>query len=357
MAFDSGVLIEVIGNVLLFVLVFGMTATVNVQHLKEEVKNAKAILAGLFLQFIVMPLLGFIVVSSFNLDLPTGVTLLVITSSPGGSYSNWWCSLFNADLALSVTMTAISTLISSVMLPLNLLMYASRSYDEDVVSTLNWGSLAFAILIVIFAIGAGILASAHYDSQHFQILSNRLGNVAGVLLVIFSVVVSSVNVPRDARLWNRGANFYFGVALPCFCGLLIATALTTALKLWKPERVAVSIECCYQNIGIATSVALSMFRGDDRAAAVAVPLMYGIFEAIFLLGYGIAAWKLNWTKAPADVPFWKMLFTSYEVLSQPEDQHHEGGAEQNDANEDDDYYMIDHQDAEAPRSSEMVQVT
>lgn len=89
MAIDIGVLIEVTGNVLLFLLVFGMSATVEIGKIKDQLKNARAILTGLVLQFAVMPLLGFLVVKTFKLDHPTGVTLLVVASSPGGSYSNW----------------------------------------------------------------------------------------------------------------------------------------------------------------------------------------------------------------------------------------------------------------------------
>lgn len=126
------------GNVLLFALVFGMSATVDVKCMKAQMNNRKAIMAGIFCQFIVLPLLGFLVVNMLDLDHDMGITLLVVTSSPGGSYSNWWCSVFNADLALSVTMTAISTILSIAILPLNLLLYTRYSYDDDVISKLDW---------------------------------------------------------------------------------------------------------------------------------------------------------------------------------------------------------------------------
>jgi predicted Na+-dependent transporter len=61
---------------------------------------------------------------NFNLRLSIeAVLLLLTTSSPGGSYSNWWCFIFNADLALSVAMTTVSSIASVVMLPLNLTIY------------------------------------------------------------------------------------------------------------------------------------------------------------------------------------------------------------------------------------------
>jgi predicted Na+-dependent transporter len=312
MGFDLDTFIEVTSSVLLFCLVFGMSATVDIFALRAQLKNRRAILTGLFLQFVVLPFAGFAVVRALNLDYPTGVTLLVVTSSPGGSYSNWWCSMFNADLALSVTMTAISTLLSTVMLPLNLFVYARYSYNDDVVSSLDWESLAVALVIVIVAIGSGLGASAHFHSHNFNLHANRLGNFAGVALVLFSAFMS--NSDEDSRIWDRDWRFFVGVALPCLLGLLIANLMSTSFGLLKPERVTVSIECCYQNVGIATSVALSMFDGDELAEAVSVPFYYGMVEAVMLGIYCICAWKAAWTKAPPDVSFWTMIVTSYEIL-------------------------------------------
>lgn len=76
----------------------------------------------------------------------------------------------------------------------------------------------------------------------------------------------------------------------------------------------VSVECCYQNVGIATSVALTMFEGDELAEALGVPFFYGVVEAVILGVYCIGAWKLGWTKAPRNAPIWKVLSTSYEVI-------------------------------------------
>lgn len=81
------------GNVLLFALVFGMSATVDVDCMINQLQNLRAILTGLFCQFLIMPFLGFAVVKAFELDHATGITLLVVTSSPGGSYSNWYVEI------------------------------------------------------------------------------------------------------------------------------------------------------------------------------------------------------------------------------------------------------------------------
>lgn len=305
--------IEVAGSCLLFLLVFGMSATVDINALCAQTKNIKAIFTGVFLQFFILPMLGFSVVKILDLNEAMGVTLLVVTSSPGGSYSNWWCSMFNADLALSVTMTAVSTLLSAVMLPLNLFVYAKYSYDDDIVHNLDWVSLFVSLVVVIGAIALGLFCSAKIYSHRFNVIANKLGNLAGISLVIFSATMSHSG-EGDSRIWNKEWKFYVGVSAPCIVGLAFANVFTTMFRLKKPERVTVSIECCYQNVGIATSVALAMFEGNDRAEAMGVPLFYGFVEAFILGIYCIVAWKSGWTKAPSDASFWNVMYMSYEVL-------------------------------------------
>jgi predicted Na+-dependent transporter len=81
---------EVGSSVLLYFLVFGMSATVDIRQLRKQVRNRNAILIGISLQFIILPFLGFVVVKLLKMNSTIGITLLVVTSSPGGSYSNWW---------------------------------------------------------------------------------------------------------------------------------------------------------------------------------------------------------------------------------------------------------------------------
>ena len=208
-------------------------------------------------------------------------------------------------------MTGISTLLSTFMLPLNLIIYTRGSYSNDVVQALDWFALFLSIIVVIGGIAAGVLSSAWYNSTRYSLLANKLGNLAGISLVIFSAVVSSSN--SDANLWSQSAKFYIGVLTPALIGVSIATYLASRFALDKPERVAVAVEGCYQNTGIATSVAASMFSGTELAQAISVPLLYGIFEAVILAFYCMICWKIGWTKAPADENFCVMIGTSYEV--------------------------------------------
>ena len=342
----ASILIQFVSSLLLFCLVFGMTATVEVSQMKKQVYNYNALLIGATIQFICLPFIGFLMVLIFHLPIEVGITLLVITSSPGGSYSNWWCSMFNADLALSVTMTALSTMLATVMLPINLLIYTRYIYTASVLQSLDWKALFISLVVVLSGICSGLLVS-HYtaikvnqrhhqqqqqqnnnvhDSQNgsddttianlsienMHRNANRMGNLSGLALILLSVTVSSSH--QDARLWDQDLSFYAACAFPPLIGLLLAVSLASHYQLEKPERVAVSIESCYQNTGIATTVALTMFKSESElATAIGVPLYYGIVEAILIFSFCIVCWKCGWTKAPSDESIFKVIATSYEV--------------------------------------------
>jgi hypothetical protein len=66
-------------------------STVDIRNMRKQLNNKKAIATGVFCQFVLLPFLGWAIVELFRLPPPVGITLLVVVSSPGGSYSNWWC--------------------------------------------------------------------------------------------------------------------------------------------------------------------------------------------------------------------------------------------------------------------------
>ena len=314
---STGVIIAAtISNLLLFFLIFGLSATVNLRDLRHQLTNKFAILSGIAMQFVVMPLLGFIsilIFSRWGYTQAMGVSLLVVTASPGGSYSNWWCSLFNAELALSVAMTSVSSLLSIGLLPANLFIYGYLAYgvilvedgdDEvvNIVSALDFGAIFITLGVVMGAILSGLFVGYQFDSNQFHKRANYFGSICGITLILFSAFLGSGGASgAETNFWSLPWSFYVGTAFPCVIGMALANLISRSIRLSHPEVVAISIECCYQNTAIATSVAVTMFSDPtQQAEAVSVPLVYGIVEAIIIGIYCVWAWKAGWTKAPAD---------------------------------------------------------
>jgi len=133
-------------------------------------------------------------------------------------------------------MTAISTVLSCIALPVNLLLYANFSYHADVTADLDWVSVFVALGIVISAITLGLYMSYQCHSYKFNMLANKVGNIAGFLLVIFSATVTNMG-DADSKIWSRHWSFYVATIAPCALGLIIASVLASLLNLRKPERM------------------------------------------------------------------------------------------------------------------------
>jgi predicted Na+-dependent transporter len=85
--------------------------------------------------------------------------------------------LFNADLALSVTMTTLSTILAILTLPVNLIIYTSLAYEADITQQLDWASLFTALAVVISAVCLGLYASYRSSSLHFNVIANRVSGI------------------------------------------------------------------------------------------------------------------------------------------------------------------------------------
>jgi len=289
---------------LLFLLMAGISASVDVQLFRNRFSATRGIVVGLASQFLLMPFLGFCSARAFALPEVVGITLIATTCSPGGAYSNWWCSLFNADLALSVAMTTCSSVMSTFMMPLNLFLYVRLTYGASL--PIQWWKLILSLAVALSAIVAGMMLS--YCLPRRRSKFNALGNLAGVALIVFGMLTSS----RDEPLWNKDLRFYVSVSLPCAVGLLVALALAGPCRLEPPQRVAVAVETCYQNTGIALTLALAAFPEEQRAAAAGVPLFYGVVEVLLLPLFLLVAWRLGLTYAPRSEWLHLVLLRNYQ---------------------------------------------
>ena len=317
MTSDARVARSAVSYVLLFLLIFGLAGTVDHAEFRKQFKEKRALALGFFGQFVMLPFLGFCAVKAFDLaSLTSGpgdanrgieaVILLLTTSSPGGSYSNWWCFLFNADLALSVAMTTVSSIASVVMLPLNLAIYLNATGSTNI--DVEYGPLSVAVAIVVAGIGAGLFASSKLPTKKH--VFHTLANVSGLSLIALGFISTSGS--RDG-LFNQPWNFFVGCAAPCVLGIALATGTALSAQLTKPQVVSVGIETVYQNTALALSVALA---SPAPARAAAVPVFYQAAQIATLFTYSTLTWKLGWTFAPANVSFYRMLATNYQPAFQ-----------------------------------------
>ncbi|KAG8459606.1 hypothetical protein KFE25_000962 [Diacronema lutheri] len=293
MSDDSTVISSVLSNIFLFMLITGMAGTTDLTGFRAKLRNYRGIGTGLACQFILLPFLGFSSVKAFGIPRLYGIMLLIVTSSPGGGFSGWWCNVCNADLALSVAMTTVSTIFSVALLPLNILIYVQALYGVSV--PLNWGGIMTSVAVVIGGVIAGLALGTKLPM--YKRWLNRLGTVGGIANIAVGIATAGGG-GASSEAFNLEWWWYVGCAAPCIVGLGVAFAIARALRCSYPESVAICIECCYQNTALAIAVAVSVFPPKEAALATLVPLYYGIIEIVLIAIFALAAWQLNWTYAP-----------------------------------------------------------
>ena len=238
MAIDA-TLAAVLANVLLFLLIAGMAGSCDASLLYAKfttVSGYKGIGAGLVSQFVLLPLMGFIALTIFPQPPATAVSLLVVTTSPGGGFSGFWCFLANADLALSVAMTTASTLVSLVALPVNLLLYVTLLYGRE--ANVEMSRLLLACGVVVAAVITGYFFSRHFPRQRKAI--SLVGQTAGVMQMTLGALA---NGGSSDPVWENPPTWFAAVTLPVLGGLCIAMAAAKLVRLPDPQAVAVAIEC------------------------------------------------------------------------------------------------------------------
>lgn len=108
-------------------------------------------------------------------------------------------------------------------------------------------------------------------------------------------------------------------------GLLLSFCIAVAMRRPKTEVVAIAIETCFQNTGIALTIALSTFEGEDRANAVGVPLTYNAVQVALLAIFALVMWQADWTHASAKTNIVRCILGNFQPRT-PREARPDGGA-------------------------------
>ena len=243
-------------NPLLGVIMFGMGLTLSPRDFSIVLSRPKDILIGCLAQFTVMPLLAWGLTIAFSLPKELALGVILVGCCPGGTASNVITYLAKGDLALSVGMTACSTLLAPVLTPLLVWLMAGTMVDVDTI-----GMLQSIFYVVIAPIIGGLLC------QHF--LPKPTKRVMPYLPAFSSVVIAlvvGIVVSHSAdRLLLGGMIVVLVVIAHNILGLLVGFVIGQMLQLGHPKCVALSIEVGMQNSGLASSLAVLHFAAFPLA--------------------------------------------------------------------------------------------
>ncbi|MBQ9560147.1 MAG: bile acid:sodium symporter family protein [Bacteroidaceae bacterium] len=243
-------------NPLLGVIMFGMGLTLKPQDFRIVLQHPKDVLIGCLAQFTAMPLIAWLLVKLFALPDELALGVILVGCCPGGTASNVITFLARGDLALSVGMTAMSTLLAPVLTPLLVWLMAGTMVNVDTV-----GMLLSILYVVVAPIAIGFLVQ-HFFPRFTQRIVTYLP--AFSTLVIAFAVALVVSHTAD-RLLTGGMLVVLVVMLHNVMGLSVGYVIGRVLNLSAPKRNAISIEVGMQNSGLASSLATLHFAAYPMA--------------------------------------------------------------------------------------------
>ncbi|MBP5409735.1 MAG: bile acid:sodium symporter family protein [Prevotella sp.] len=244
-------------NPLLGVIMFGMGLTLSPHDFRIVLSRPKDILIGCLAQFTVMPLLAWGLAWVFALPKELALGVMLVGCCPGGTASNVITYLAKGDLALSVGMTAASTLLAPILTPLLVWLLAGTMVDVDTL-----GMLQSIVYVVIAPIIVGLLCQSFLPKLTKSVVPYLPAFSSIVIAYVVGIVVSH----NADRLLVGGLIVIIVVMLHNLLGLSTGFLIGKLLHIPKPKCVALSIEVGMQNSGLASSLAVLHFAVYPLAA-------------------------------------------------------------------------------------------
>lgn len=235
---------------LLSIVMFGMGLTLKPADFLPVLKRPKDIVVGELAQFIIMPSVAWMLCKLLNLPQDLALGVILVGCCPGGTASNVMCYLAKGDIALSVGMTAVSTLLAPLLTPALVFLLAGESIDVNVA-----GILWSIVQVVILPIVAGFAVS-HWLGRYTQKIVPVLPMISTLAVAMIIGIVVSHNA---SAILGCSLLVALVVILHNLLGLGLGYLLARLIGLDRARRTAIAIEVGMQNSGLATSLATVHF--------------------------------------------------------------------------------------------------
>ena len=252
----------------------GMGLTLGLEDFRRVTRTPKWIITGLFLQFTVMPFLGWLMGKAFDLPPFFAVGLILVSSCPGGTASNVIVFLSRSNLALSVSMTAISTMAAIVMTPL---LTSSLSGNEIDVDALGLFYSTIKVVLVPLVLGIFINAKLPGYAQKIQFYS------PSVAVILVTLIVASIIGQGKEIILCSGVSLILSIMTFHLAGFILGYFLSKILLKDEAVSKTISVEVGMQNSGLGVVLAKENFVNPAVAIPAAISsLVHSLYGSIFV---------------------------------------------------------------------------
>lgn len=275
----------------LAIITLGMGLSLTDRDFKNIFVHPRAVIVGLCCQMILLPLIAWLIARSINIDPLFKVGLMIIAACPGGATSNLVTYLLRGNVALSISMTALNSLITLITIPLVVHLSLEAFIHEEAAIRLNVGETILKVfLITLVPAFAGTRIRKNYP-----VFAVKLERPLRVLLPLLLMIVYAGVIFIDQGTGEATRSDFIRI-LP-YTLLLNILAMVSGflaarlMRLRVVNQFTISIEVGLQNSALAIVVAATLLKSNDIAL---VPVVYGSFSFFSTLLFGWSVKKLKW---------------------------------------------------------------
>ena len=252
---------------LLSLVMFGMGLTLQAADFRRVLSQPGVIALGLALQYSIMPLTALLVSRLLGLGPELTAGMILVGSCPGGTASNVICYLARGNVALSISLTAFSTLLSVVLTPLIALLLV-----DTTIAVPAEQMLVSIFIMVIIPVTAGLLLRQLLASK-IEAITPVFPAVSVTAIVLIIAIIIALNA---GSLADIGAVLVLAVVLHNLAGLLLGYAVARALRYDSTTSRTLAIEVGMQNSGLAVALAFKYFTAGAALAGALFSIWHNL---------------------------------------------------------------------------------
>ncbi|PWI30153.1 symporter [Flavobacteriaceae bacterium LYZ1037] len=265
-------------NIALAVIMFGVALGIKTDDFKRLFKQPKLVLIGVLLQFILLPLLTFLLILIIKPQPSIALGMMMVAACPGGNISNFMTHLANGNSALSVSLTAFATFIAVFMTPFNFQFYGYL-YEPTSLLLKEVQLDPFELLkLVILILGIPLILGMIFRAKNEKLailISKRLKPLSIIVFVLIVILAFSKNID----VFNAYSHHVIGIGiLHNFLAILLGFTVARAFNLSLENQKTLAIETGIQNSGLGLLLIFTFFNGLGGMAILAA--FWGIWHII-----------------------------------------------------------------------------
>jgi bile acid:Na+ symporter, BASS family len=264
---QSNLFTSVLLPLALAIVMLGMGLSLVPEDFKRITRYPKAVAVGLICQVVMLPLLGALITAVIPMEPAIAVGLIIIAICPGGASSNLITYLAKGDIALSVTLTAMSSFITVFTIPIFANLALQRFMEQSAAIALPVGPTMLQIFLITLlptAIGMAIRQKFPHAAKQLEKQMSRLA--VGLLVVIITILL----IREGSKLPGFLAQVGLGAVLLNVLGTLIGLFAGKLFQLSLAQRICIAIEVGIQNGTLAIAITAGLLNNPDMAVPAAI---------------------------------------------------------------------------------------